>query len=460
MKTVIILQARMNSSRLPGKILMSLNGKTVLERVIERLKTFSKADDLIVATTNTFNDDVTCKLLDKIDVKYFRGSEHNVLKRYYLCALEYEATQIIRATADDPLTDIELLEKMFSSHLEHESDYTFSSGYPVGVQEEIVTFNALKKCYKKSTKENHFEHVLEYIQENKNEFKTNILKAPKELDRENVRVTLDTQIDYDIVNKYYHKINNVLDVTSKDIIEFWDASIINKSVVTIHQPEFIPWLGFFNKVYQSDILVILDNVKFKKGHFENRNKVRNISESGWTWLNIPVITTGKSEQEIKDVIIEDRSNWKNKILKTIKYSYSSTQYFDEVFVLIEESLNQDSKKLIDINIAFIKNILNYLSIHKKFILQSELDINSTKSQLLVDILNKTNADIYLSGKSGKEYLEMKTFEKNNIKVVFQNFEHPRYDQLHGEFISHMSILDILFNYGKSSINLIKEQNYE
>ncbi|WP_372998799.1 cytidylyltransferase domain-containing protein [Sulfurimonas sp.] len=221
MKTVIILQARMNSSRLPGKILMNLNGKTVLERVIERLKTFSKADDLIVATTNTSNDDSTCELLEKIGVKYFRGSEDNVLERYYLCAKENDATQIIRATADDPLTDISLLDKMFTTHLYLECDYTFTSGYPIGVQEEIVTFNALKKCYKNSTKENHFEHVLEYIFENKSDFNINEVIAPKELNREDVRVTLDTKEDFEIIKKYYSKYN-YLELESEEIIKIWD----------------------------------------------------------------------------------------------------------------------------------------------------------------------------------------------------------------------------------------------
>ncbi len=222
MKTVIILQARMNSSRLPGKILMSLNGKTVLERVIERLKTFSKADDLIVATTNTFNDDVTCKLLDEIDVKYFRGSEHNVLKRYYLCALEYEATQIIRATADDPLTDINLLEYMFDKHITKGSDYTYTSGYPVGVQEEIVTFGALRKCYENSTKKNHFEHVLEYILENNKDFIIDNIIAPESLNREDVRVTVDTKEDFEIVKKYFFDKDYTLSLDTKKIIEKWN----------------------------------------------------------------------------------------------------------------------------------------------------------------------------------------------------------------------------------------------
>lgn len=222
MSTVIILQARMNSSRLPGKILMDLDGKPVLQRVIERLKKFRYADNLIVATTDSPKDDDTCKLLDILGQKYFRGSESNVLERYYLCATKHAATQIIRATADDPLTDISLLEMMFESHLKKQADYTTTSGFPIGVQEEIVTYDALKRCYEKSTKENHFEHVLEYIQENVSLFNINRIEATGLLNREDVRVTLDTKEDYRIIEEYYKNCHNIEDIDTKKIIEMWD----------------------------------------------------------------------------------------------------------------------------------------------------------------------------------------------------------------------------------------------
>jgi spore coat polysaccharide biosynthesis protein SpsF len=222
MKTVVILQARMSSSRLPGKILMDLAGKTVIERVIDRLYTFTKLDDLIVATTDSFKDDITCELLDKFNIKYFRGSENNVLERYYLCAKENNATQIIRATADDPLSDISLLEYMFTSHIISSSDYTFSTGYPIGVQEEIVTFSSLEQCYNKSTKDNHFEHVLEYIVENEDEFIINNIIANKEINRKDVRVTLDTCDDYDVICEYYNNIGNINSITTTEIIKYWD----------------------------------------------------------------------------------------------------------------------------------------------------------------------------------------------------------------------------------------------
>jgi spore coat polysaccharide biosynthesis protein SpsF len=221
-KTVIILQARMSSSRLPGKIMLKLKGKTVLEHIIGRLSTFKQADDLIVATTDTPKDDITREISEKMGVKVFRGSEENVLERYFMCAKEAGAEQIIRATADDPLTSIELLNIMFDSHLKTNADYTYSDGFPIGIQEEIVKFEALQKCYELSYKPNHFEHVLEYILENENYFSINKIQAEGEMKRPDIRVTLDTEEDYHIINKYYNHFEDLLSVSMHDIISYWD----------------------------------------------------------------------------------------------------------------------------------------------------------------------------------------------------------------------------------------------
>ncbi len=231
MKTVIILQARMNSSRFPSKIALNLNGLTVIEQVIKRLKSFDKADELIVATTDSCQDDITCALAEKSRVRYFRGSESNVLGRYFDCAKENDADQIIRATADDPLTSIDLLNKMYESHLDKCAEYTYSEGYPIGVQEEIVTFEALSKCYELSSKVNHFEHVLEYILENQNEFTVNLIKAKGKVNRPDVRVTLDTKNDFERIIKYYTVFENTVDLSIERIISFWDSQDAWKSVI-------------------------------------------------------------------------------------------------------------------------------------------------------------------------------------------------------------------------------------
>ncbi len=233
-------------------------------------------------------------------------------------------------------------------------------------------------------------------------------------------------------------------------------------VVTIHQPEFIPWLGFFNKIWQSDVYIIMDDVQFKKNHFENRNKIRAVNDQGWAWITIPVLTKGRFGQKICHVEIntDGEKRWKDVLLKTIKLSYQKSKYFQEIYEIIENCVNQNTTRVSDINKCLILSILDYLNIKKDILIQSKLGITSLRENLLIDLIEESGCDIYLSGQSGKAYLDLSIMKENNITVRYQNFTHPKYEQLHGEFLEGMSIIDLLFNCGKESVNFIKAVNYE
>lgn len=235
-----------------------------------------------------------------------------------------------------------------------------------------------------------------------------------------------------------------------------------KRIAVIHQPEFIPWLGFFNKLNQGDIFVILDDVQFKKNHFENRNKIRCNNAQGWAWISIPVLTKHKHGQKIKDVEISGRNNrrWKEKILNTVCMSYRKTPYFEDVYELISVSINNDCQKIVEINIGLLMAILDYLGIEKTIYIQSRMGVTSTKSRLIIDLVQATGASIYLSGQSGKTYLEQSKFQEKGLTVQYQQFTHPEYTQSHGGFIKGLSIIDLLFNHGKNSIHFIGETNRE
>lgn len=233
-------------------------------------------------------------------------------------------------------------------------------------------------------------------------------------------------------------------------------------VVTIHQPEFVPWLGFFNKIWQSDTYIILDNVQFKKNHFENRNKIRVSNKQGWTWITVPVLMKGRHGQRIKDVEINNGGDkrWRDVVLKSIRLSYQKSKYFHEIFELVEMCIKQDTSRLRDVNINFIFSILEYLNINIDVLLQSEMNVLSTKNQLLIDLIKQSECDTYLSGQSGKIYLDSTVMAENGITVRYQAFEHPHYIQLHGGFLEGMSILDLLFNFGKDSVGYIEGDMYE
>lgn len=220
--------------------------------------------------------------------------------------------------------------------------------------------------------------------------------------------------------------------------------------VTIHQPEHMPWLGFFHKIAKVDKLVILDNVQFSKNYFQNRNKVR--TPEGWTWLTVPV--NRSIETLIKDVAIANDPRWKRKWLDTIYYNYKKAPNFDRYFEGLSNLINEGWGKLSDLNIALLSFLSAFLNIHTEFVLASELNVNGNGSELLLDICERTSADSYLSGISGKEYLDLKKFQNTDIEVIFQEFHHPIYKQMHEPFIPCMSVIDLLFNHGDKSLDII------
>ena len=224
-------------------------------------------------------------------------------------------------------------------------------------------------------------------------------------------------------------------------------------VVSVHQPQYIPWLGFFDKIDKSDVFVFLDNVQYKKREFQNRNKIR--TKNGWMWLTVPVISKGRYTQKIKDVQIDNTADWPITHLKSIKLNYCRAKFFKKYFDFFQGVFNKRWVKLIDLNIYIIKHLLDFLGIKKEIFLESGLKINSEKTQRIIDICKKLNADTYLSGQGAKEYLEESLFVKNKIKLVYQEFLHPEYNQLFNPFIRNLSVIDLLFNCGNDSLEIIR-----
>lgn len=214
--------------------------------------------------------------------------------------------------------------------------------------------------------------------------------------------------------------------------------------VAIHQPQYLPWPGYFNKILQCDIFVFLDDVQYKKNEWQNRNRIK--SPKGEVWLTIPVHYC--FGQKINEVEIDNKILWRKDHLKTIKYNYQKTQYFNEFFPYIEDLLNKEYKMLLEVNISSITTILSYLGIKKKIVKSSELKVKGEKTERLVNICKELNATAYISGSGAKNYLVIEEFEKNNIKVVFQEYTTPNYSQLYGDFVPNLSIIDTIFNIGK------------
>lgn len=193
----IIIQARMGSTRLPGKVLKKFNDITLLEYIINRLKYLKHKVIIVIATSNLPKDDILEEFCTHQNVYCFRGNETNVLNRYYECSKAYEFEHIIRLTADNPFYDIEELDRLIEEHIKLEMDFSHSfEALPIGIGAEIFTFDSLEKSMFKSTKEHHFEHVDEYMLENPSEFKTHQLKVSSSKNFPTIRLTVDTPEDF------------------------------------------------------------------------------------------------------------------------------------------------------------------------------------------------------------------------------------------------------------------------
>lgn len=195
--TGIIIQARMDSTRLPGKVLMPVGGRNILEHIIERISLLKNDVLVVVATSEEKNSDAIAEFCAKIGVEFFRGSETNVLDRYYRVANDYNMGNIVRLTADNPFYDTEELDSLIDEHIQLNNDYTDSySVLPIGVGAEVFSYKALKTVFEKSSQPHHFEHVDEYLLENRQDFKTSTLTAKANKCFPDVRLTIDTSEDY------------------------------------------------------------------------------------------------------------------------------------------------------------------------------------------------------------------------------------------------------------------------
>lgn len=212
MKIDVIIQARMTSTRLPGKVLMELQHKTMLEHIVNRLRLSHYINDIIIATTNNKEDEPIVKLAKKNNFKYYQGSEENVLERYYYAAQKYGSEIIIRITSDCPLVDYEIVDKMLVIFMEkyNENNVDFLSNtdvveatFPRGLDVEIFTFKALKKAFLEAEKDYQKEHVTPYIYENPDKFKLN--GYINEFNYSVYRLTVDTIEDFNLVKFIYDK---------------------------------------------------------------------------------------------------------------------------------------------------------------------------------------------------------------------------------------------------------------
>lgn len=224
------------------------------------------------------------------------------------------------------------------------------------------------------------------------------------------------------------------------------------TMVSIRQPGYLPYVGFFKKIQSCDIFVYLDDVQYERGDWDNRNQIK--TSDGSLFLTVPI--HNKLGQKLKDAKIVSTHDWQKKHLEGIKNNYQRCDYFSTYWDDVSSIISNNWEKLIDLNLELIEYFNKKLDLQTKTVRSSSFDISNSGSEKLLKICQKLNASIYLSGELGKNYLDEDLFNQNNIDVIFEKFQHPVYTQRFDDFIPNMTILDLLFNEGENSKKIIQD----
>ena len=223
-------------------------------------------------------------------------------------------------------------------------------------------------------------------------------------------------------------------------------------IVSVHQPQYLPWLGYFDKIDKADVFVLLDNVQFKKNEWQNRNKIK--TANGWQWLTVPVMY--KFPQLINEVGINNKDKWQHRQRQTIISNYKKAPSWTLLEDFFEEIFSSEWQSISQLNIHVVKKLVNMLGVKTPLYVASELgEFPEDPDERLVTLTKHFDADVYLAGGGGKGYMDMEKYTRAGLEVVFQEYEHPVYDQLFGEFEPFMSVIDLIYNHGEKSLEILR-----
>ena len=217
--------------------------------------------------------------------------------------------------------------------------------------------------------------------------------------------------------------------------------------ISIHQPAYLPWVAYFDKISRCDIFIYLDSVQYEKNSFINRNKIK--TPKGTAWLTIPVSQRNHTSQNLSRTLIDEKSSWRRKHLASILLNYSKAPGFGSLYPSLSEVISLPISNLSDYLFEHLKYWCSQLNISTKIYRSSSLGLTSSKSDLVLDICKLYSASIYYSGPMGANYLSVDDFTRAGIRIDYQTRSFPHYQQQWGDFIPGLSIVDYLMNGGKS-----------
>jgi hypothetical protein len=223
-------------------------------------------------------------------------------------------------------------------------------------------------------------------------------------------------------------------------------------IIAVHQPQYLPWLGYFDKIDRADVFVLLDNVQFKKNEWQNRNRIK--TAHGPQWLTVPV--TYRFPQLICEVVINARERWQHKQRQTILSNYRKAPCWPILEPFYEDIFAGEWQTIADLNIHVVRELAAILGIATPIHVASEFpNFPADPDERLIAITSHFGADAYLAGSGGHDYMDVAKYDAAGIKVIFQEYKHPVYAQMFGDFEPFMSVVDLIYNHGQDSLEIIR-----
>ncbi len=221
--------------------------------------------------------------------------------------------------------------------------------------------------------------------------------------------------------------------------------------VAIHQPQYLPWLGYLDKLDSADVFILLDTVQFKKHEWQNRNRIR--TKDGWQWLTVPIID--RFPERIDRVEINDGVTWARKHGQALRLHYGRAPFWEAVGPALLGILERPWARLRDLNVAMLALLCEQLGTATRCVLASTLTAREEPTDRLIDLCHAVGGTEYLSGRGGPEYMDVDRFIRAGLAVSVQDYRHPAYPQQYTPFDSDLSVVDLLLNCGPSSLDILR-----
>lgn len=227
-------------------------------------------------------------------------------------------------------------------------------------------------------------------------------------------------------------------------------------ILTAHQPTYLPWLGLFHKIALAEKFVFFDCVQYRPKSFFNRNSIK--SANGALLLTVPVLTKGYRDKKFFEIQINNALPWRRKHWRAIEASYSAAPYFKTYSDFFLDAYKRDWEYLSDLNLHMLNWFLDVLGIAVPTERARSYSFHGNGSELVLDMCAQVGADVYIFGAKGRDYADVASFQNAGVRPVFQSYSHPVYRQRFGPFVSHLSIVDLLFNEGPRSLEVLMSNN--